>query len=368
MRNKDRILNTVWILCVCGGIAGCDKDVPATGDTPSYVIDTSAPFVFTAHGTRGSLPLDMGNLIDKHFSVSGFLTGETSFAAADATRQEYFSNIEFLKEGDFWRGADPVYWLLDAEMKFSFFAYAPYDRDGSQIVWNSLSDSGWPSLTVTPSAGVTNQYDFCVASPLIDKTRNDKLPVVFNHMLTNIELCAAYSGELPGSNYKVQVDEITISNVVGSNLFSFSMPGDGSPGYQWSDNASAERDASYTLTTSGAHLRNTLTAGEEIPKVSDGVVFKHLQLVNGYLYLVPQSLGENAELKIAYSLYETDANNQNFLKSSFTGSKKLTGEWKPGCKVTYNITIFVGASNKIEIGTPVIEEWKVETETEGGTL
>lgn len=353
------------------GLSGCNdvQDMEAGG---AYAPDPSIPLVFTSGTTRGTVPLDNNNIKDRHFCVSAFIAGNESFIEADNSKKKtYFKDIEYIYniQDNIWKGNPSVYWPLDPEARLSFFAYAPVASD--QIKFNGLSTDGWPSITVTPMTNVTNQPDFCVADPLIDQTRINALPLTFHHMLTKIVFAARYKGTLPSANYKVRIDKVTIKNVVGSKNLIFYVPANETDkGYKWVELSDSDGKVDYTLTYGKDNqLINSLDEGNELPNASESDDFKEIQGSDGYLYLIPQEL-ENAKLEVTYSLYEKCSNNvevrRTFIESS---DNNLTGIWEAGHSVTYNFTLFVGASNKIEVEENVIEEWvDGNTTVNGGTI
>lgn len=354
------------------GLAACSNDAPGVDEGAGYAPDTGAPLVFTSGVTRGTVNLNNENIKYRHFCVSAFYSGhESFFSTSNDKKKTYFKDIEFMDEPDGkWHGTPKVYWPLDPESRLSFFAYAPAGC-GDQVVVNEIGDNGWPSITVTPMENVTNQPDFCVATPLIDKKRDESLPLEFNHMLTKVVFAARYEGDLPGENFGVRVDNVTIRNVVGTNTLRFSQTSDNNQVCDWDAIGSSSPKSSYILTYGGDNqLVNSVEEEYQLPKVSaDTDTYKVIQFINGYLYLIPQSLPDDAELEITYSIYELFSNAEEAKRTSVTSKVSLKNtSWPKGYSVTYNFTLFVGASKKIVFEEPVIEEWVEATTKDGGTI
>ena len=256
--------------------------------------------------TKGLVPLENVTLFTMGV-YAGYEEEDETFGPTSPAN-DYIDNVRYTRSfiTNPFAGADVCYWPFSG--KLSFFAYAPYI---SRTFLQAAPDyvSGYPRLSYSPTANVTEQPDFCIADPVLDRhTTAEPIPLVFHHAMSQVLFSANYSGELPdvSSDLYIKVDSIRICNVIGTKTVSVS---DGSPCFEWQDDdecPDADR-VNYVIERS----KNQQIKNEALPEVTDPVTDNYMELTtfngvaNGVMYLLPQSMdyGE-VYLKVTYGYYE----------------------------------------------------------------
>ena len=226
----------------------------------------------------------------------------------------------------------PYYWPL--KDKIQFFSYSPVAH--VNYVEPTSSKAGYPSFSYTI---VDSQEDLVVAY-----AKNETKPGVsgtpvkldFKHVLTQINF--KLKGKDDGFTYKVT--EITLSGINNAGNFTYVDPTESVVG-TWSNpstSTSYQYNATYTDFTGTSEL--TLATGDNA------------------LMLMPQTLGENAEITIAYSTVYGGG-------EVFNGEKKVSLKdvvWGAGDKILYTLLLPGGAENVTF--TPDVTNWNTQTTPE----
>lgn len=128
------------------------------------------------------------------FGIMGYYTGRNGWSAADKNKITpsfmYNQEVTYDKTGSAWTYSPVKYWPNNTSDKVSFFAYAPYDKDGNAhgIAVSKITDTGTPAITFTlkDKDNLTDMVDLVIAKAL-DKTYNDgTISFRFEHTLSKI--------------------------------------------------------------------------------------------------------------------------------------------------------------------------------------
>lgn len=339
---KLKHIRQIPICCILLMLS-CSKDEI----TPEVMSNVSLQFsdVEMAKTTRAS---SLNSATFGDFGIyAGFNSASTSFDASSSNGCNFMCNTQVTKDWSLntWSTNVPYYWPLKDYATVSFFAYAPYLTDTTQLRLDPSYTAGTPNLMFTPKSNPQKQIDFCVAAPLFDKTSDDNpLSFHFDHTLTYIKFFANYQGTLPsesGYTYQIKIDKLTLANIMGTKKLTFKAT---SPYYEWSaDNNSC--DSTYTLSRANEELTD-----DELPSnvEDEGVVpYRELEYARGMLFLLPQTINEAAQtntstLEIDFSFVRKSATSQETL-SQFNIVKDLPSGtvWAPCGVVSYYFTLDV---------------------------
>ena len=308
----------------------------------------------------------------------------TSFTSSQRL-QNFMNNILVSKETNGWSASPKHYWPIDQNMKLSFFAYAPYSGNSSEI--QPPANKDWSAdktlrIVYSPNENAYYQSDFCIATAALDRTStpddHGNIPPVqlnFKHALSWITFAANYIGDLPEGCYMI-VDEIILKNVVGTNSLVYS-PQQSSNFFYWEEiPAGTKRSGSYTVSISKATLSNT-----PIPQKGNGTpVYQDISTTEGYLFLIPQVInpslqtraaGEEetiesyAMIDVVFSYIKEDINNT--VIAQFNTSMVLPyTSWGIGQKIKYVFTLDVNTASLITL-SPSIELWEESGNTHTNT-
>lgn len=380
-------------------LAACGKEPSFVGSSSSFAgLTSESPIEFSLAdvATKGKPAItSLPTLAAQDFSVSAWHTpeGET-FDVPGGTSVKYFENHRFgyIKgpgEGDTyaehaWQGVSrsgvtllpsPVYYPLDGSL--TFFCYAPYHADATLatppvpdtrdiVLTEPVTDDavrsrlpgyliGSPLIRYTPAASARDQVDFLAASPILDVSRLDnsgRFSLGFDHRLTQVKFAFNYDGYLPDPEFAC-VTSIEVRNVVSSAYLYFTEPTPYVTGCSWSTDASLDDPftpgtplptASYRLTDEEVggvrELIPSNVMSSHIPE-KNGANDNHLPVCTdeGILFLLPQTLSNDAELEVGYVIAEqhgvpkvTDVLTVKLRTSSMTA-------WPAGKQVRYLLTL-----------------------------
>jgi len=314
--------------------------------------------------TRASSMLNSATM--SNFGIyAGYNKGNSTFGGLSAGTN-YMRNARVTKDwtANTWNTDVPYYWPSKTNWKVSFFAYAPYMNDETQLKLDPAYTTGAPTLLFTPKTEPQYQVDFCVATPLFDQTEdNNPLTFHFDHTLTFIKFFANYQGTLPsesGFEYIIKIDRLTLHHIVGTKGITFKKV---SPYYEWgADNDTYDTD--YTLSRQSEELTDS-----EIPSnvaVGGVVPYRELEWQRGMLFLLPQTINESTQsdkstLEIDFSFVRRSSTSQETL-SQFNVVKELPAGtvWEPCGIVKYYFTLNVENLSSVKISATSstwIDDW-----------
>ena len=349
------------VACTRDDYAVPDKDLSGR------MVNFSAVMGVDGTGTRGQIPLDNANLFTMGV-FAGYEEEEETFGPSSPAN-DFIDNVRYTRSfiTNPFAGADVCYWPFNG--KLSFFAYAPY-VSSTFLQFASDYVSGYPRMTYSPTTNVTDQPDFCLATPVLDKhSSGEPIPLVFHHSLSQVVFSANCSGDLPpivsSSPLYVKVDSIKICNVIGKKTVAMSS---GTPCFDWQDDAECPDGdrVSYLLDRSiSLQLKN-----EALPKATDPVTDNYMELTtvngvaNGVMYLLPQSMdyGE-VYLEVTYGCYEMVDTKETLRASAKTTCPLPAVVWEPTKSYRYRFTINL-AANSIVSPSITVETWKDVNNTE----
>ena len=350
-------------------LASCTKlpfvDLPVDPQAPS-----NDPIILVVGGreTKGNAPIvNLATLAVVDFGVSAYYSGPGK--VFDATSVKYFDNHRFgyvtddlAAETTFsnpWQGvnahgtagaviADPVYWPFDGTL--SFFCYAPCQDGSADIVLEDpvteagivsrLPDylAGSPLIRVTPATSVADQVDFLAAPPILDRSRTDASGSssldLSQHRMTQVEFWFNATGS--GEGNAVRVTSISLKDVIGSKYLYFKQNG-----CVWSDTVSPVAfgtelpRASYRISVEDQELDEV-----DVPErnaANDNHVAS--QTGKGVLYLLPQTLPDDAELMVSCSLVDQQGEVVGSKTLSYRLSQNSLSAWPEGKVVCYKLTL-----------------------------
>lgn len=331
------------------------------------MVNFSAVMCPDGTGTKGQIPTDNKNLFTMGV-FAGYEEEEESFGPSSSAN-DFIDNVRYTRSfiTNPFAGADVCYWPFNG--KLSFFAYAPY-ISSTFLQFASDYVSGYPRMTYSPTTNVTDQPDFCLATPVLDRhSSGEPIPLVFHHSLSQVVFSANYAGDFPAiitsSPLYVKVDNIRICNVIGKKTVTMSS---GTPCFDWQDDAECPDGdrVSYLLDRSLNHQLNDI----ELPKATDPVSDNYMELTtvdgvaNGVMYLLPQTMDKGeVYLELTYGYYEMVDTKETLRASARTSCPLPAVDWEPTKSYRYRFTINL-AANSIVNPSIMVETWKDVNNTE----
>lgn len=211
----------------------------------------------------------------------------------DTQSPNYIDNVKATAGGGTYGFNPPYFWPGEA-YNMAFFAYAPYDEDGTIF----QDKTGEPTLTYTVPTDITEQKEL-LAYWVTDVAGGKKatMDLTFSHLCTAVKFKV-------GSGLENAITSISIKNVCGSGTYSVADE-------KWA--TTGEADGAYTLTIDSDNTPEgtELTEGE-----------------NTFM-MIPQMLPESAEIEVAFM-----ENGQKQTLTASIGGK----EWLKGHTVVYKIS------------------------------
>jgi hypothetical protein len=317
-----------------GDIEGIDGEVTPEGRGAIRITATDVAV------TRGTPITDAADLTDMGVYCSS--TGTTDWSNT-ATLNKMF-NVKMQQDGGKWTYAgDDVYWgATDLTERYTFFAYTPFASTANGITVNgSASTAGVPTLTYTVPTDVAKQPDLMVAVPRKNiRPTAAAVALDMEHALTSVAF------QIKGNGEKVKSIAINGVSVTGTLAI------DGET-ITWSDLGAA------TTTDFSASLNyDTTGVGAGLYYTTTSTMSTNLIAGDGYLMMIPQTLGTDAKVIVTFS----DDSTKELALSSVT--------WEPSKKVTYNITLtldggeadilYFGADNRLSIGRWGVDVTNIE--------
>ena len=204
-------------------------------------------------------------------------------------------HYDFSKTGETWNTKT---WpgSVAHETAIDFYAYT-----AGTFNWNS----GSPYVSFSVEGTPTSQYDLLVAKTTTSyNSCNGIIPLSFKHACAAVLFNVQITNTLHTNKGDITVNSIELKNVNSSGQ------------YHYADNSwkSICTSANYTLTNSAITVS---TSSQQLPC--------------GHLFMIPQTLGENAKLVITYTFSG---------RTPTTAEISLNGKtWEAGKRYTYNIRL-----------------------------
>ena len=298
MRTNYTTLFLVLLFCLVG-CNDSDKHIDLT-TTDQIRLSASYDEAFT----RGT-PLADSNQMST-MGVFAYYTGlgADNWDSKGATATPNFMNHQKVDNegvntgGSYWQYSPTLYWPPQKDANITFLAYAPYANNSNGI--SIINTTGGLTLNYNVPTECANQPDLMLAPPQIDLniTHNGAINFNMQHTLTCIGFSAIGSG--------ISIKSIQLTNVVTSGQVKVD-PTTG--GISWKLGAA---QSSFDAIPNNVTLEETL---------------QDIITSNGYLMMVPQTLGSNAKLVVT----DSDGTTTTF---------NLSGQvWKAGQKINYNLNL-----------------------------
>ena len=232
-----------------------------------------------------------------NFGLYGYIYNSDQTWADNGSTLQPTINNEKISKGDPWTSST---YLPGQTKKMALFAYAPYMNTGIEVTGNQ----GAPQLTYTIDSNVSNQVDLLVAKNVDVLGNSSSVALDFKHALTAVKFSV---GTIIGFT---KITKIVISGVKNNGTLSLD-------GGNWKLN---ESTASYTI----KDIDLSSASGDITGSSTDNL-----------LLLMPQTLPSGAKLEVTMA---NDIGTKTF-------STDLTGEWKKGYTVTYQLSVDRVAGN-----------------------
>lgn len=298
---------------------------------------------------------------DAGFGIFAYKTTKDGWDSEKAsTKPEFMYNEHATWVTDSWSyTTSPRFWPLNDD-KITFFAYAPYDADGTGkgITLSAQTENGAPKITfeVKTSNDWKDMVDLVVDKRDDIKNQTSEsnesnagtVSFKFSHVLTKIANVKVKPSIGLGENTKIFVRELKLLPGSGilymKGVYSFDDDtwGETSPAATY---CSKDQDLSKFLNTKGAENAWGYTETSiEIQNQTDNATALFPE--NQYLYFIPVNNGSGTSkegdlnLKITYDIV-TKVDNDNHLVSTVTDRvvKLPQGTFKKGTAHTYVLTI-----------------------------
>ena len=287
----------------------------AQGGRSLYLHTTETDSIATSAtariATRGAL-VTTTTAFEKQYGSFGVLAWAYQGEWSDTQEPNYIDNAKATASGDTYGFDTPYFWPGEA-YNMAFFAYAPYDEDGTIF----SEKRGAPTLTYSVPTDITEQKDLLAywIKEIDEKNKRETIDLNFSHLCTAIKFKV-------GEGLENAITSISIKNVYGSGTYSVADE-------KWTPTGKANDPYTLDVNPENTPQETELTTGENV------------------FMMIPQTPPEGAEIEVKYK----DENGQEqTLTASISGK-----EWPKGHTVIYtllrtkveeNIYFTVKATNK----------------------
>lgn len=328
-----------FIACAALTMTGCSNDEinDPQQSQGNNAIEFSTYLGRNAQGSRGTETND-ASIQTSGFGVLAYYTGQADFADTNKPNFMWNQQITYDKTNKNWEYTPVKYWSTKVKDKVSFFAYAPYVKNGKNnvIELSGNSVAGAPTATITLPNDPSQTIDF-VAAVQMNKTHDNSASannnVSFNlkHEMTRVKVQAKLDKSVYSDTDDKHKTFVVIKNVTFNDKGQFYKSGkytfsttDGERG-TWTPTANA---STYTLDLNG--VLNTELIKVDGAKVENHHSGNYEEGVNGvrlvddtakdlfkgseYLFLIPVSANNgngltdgNATATIKYDIVTEDS-------------------------------------------------------------
>lgn len=307
---KTTLIVSLFLTSVigCSDITDSDK-LDSNSIQCTVSIESSLP----SHLTKGT---PINSATDAEFKNIGILGYHTPsmFASTTSPTSSFLPNVEVDKSGDNQWNFDKTY-LWPQTGKVSFFAYAPYASSTNGITIESIQGAT-PSLSYTVPTSVANQPDLMVATPQMDLFKTT-VPLQFTHALA----CVGF--DVSGEN--VPIEYIGVKGIYTSGKLMLNMT---NKLPQWVDLTGISTDLYEIGLIPNAEATNPTTP---------------VMATNGYLMMLPQTLGDDAAIVVKFEGIDAkEIPLKNAGTTTWTAGNKYIYTLKEG---TYTLDIAVTGNN-----------------------
>lgn len=196
-----------------------------------------------------------------------------SFAISDTEIINYFSNVEYTKDGDYFVSDEEneYYWPGSGTLNFVSVANIPSNGFTAKMEEGNKTIQ---SFSYTVSTDATKQNDIMVATTSAGGNSNTSVPLTFNHIMSAVSVKL---GSLPSSD--ITIKSLKIKNIYNSGNYNISSG-------SWERNGTKD---DYTVFTENGDSEFTLNNAATGSTINGG---------NYTLMLLPQQLADDALIEI----------------------------------------------------------------------
>lgn len=214
-----KTINIIAITLSLLAFAACDT----TRDTLPDVSEGSIPVGFSSTVPKMRAPgYDTNNLPTSMGVFACFTHG--NFNVGNSV-PNFMYNQEVVRSGNEWTYSPIRFWPDNGTDKISFFAYAPYNMDGSNgLKFSGSTTAGYPVLAYTVPTVIADQQDLLASVPLMNQTNtSSSLKFILKHTLTRVNFTIK-------SPYDICVTSLSVNNTSEQGKLTFN-----ATGFGWSD-------------------------------------------------------------------------------------------------------------------------------------
>lgn len=187
------------------------------------ILMAMAAFALASCSKDESTEINKGNAIDFRVAMQTRAEETTTaninefyVTALDKGNANYFTDVKFEKEGDYFTSTPAYYWPGD-DSEIKFFAYSP----AKELLGNNLTinNSTKQLVDYEPNSSISQQVDFITVKATGKKSENSSTGValVFQHRLSQIVIKAKNSN----TGYTYKVTGVRIGKSISKGTFKF---------------------------------------------------------------------------------------------------------------------------------------------------
>lgn len=320
--------------------------------TEIEVTENNLPITFGAYtgvqtSTR-SAETKLDNMKTTGFGIMAYMTaGE--YANVDASLKQFFMDnqqVTYDTGTSGWTYSPTKYWPENGTDRLSFFAYAPYDADGSKGI-TMANDNGTPKLTLS-AADPLKTPDLVLANEPAqmnltgDKLTNSKVTFQFKHVLSRARMVAKIADAVNTATTKVCVEKVELAS--GSKLAK-----------------TATLDMTTETWTPGGMMASAVSTPDT--KIAlNNTDFTNVFGENQDLFFIPVTTEEgDVTMKITYNLIAMNGDTEGYISRITKEFSLPAGSFEAKKSYIYKFTIGLdGIKMETEIGAfiPVEEDGK----------
>ena len=287
--------------------------------------------------------------------ASNYASGTLYMGTLGASGQNAAEGVEVEYDGHIWAPTNVYYWPLQGSL--TFFAYWPYDAIANPAY--AVATKTFTTGTFTVATSVADQIDVLVSGFTENQTNNtiqysdnvvnsgDTLgvPIVFNHMLSQVVFTAAASSAVYSRGLSFKIDSIGVG-ARGTSTGLTVIPG-GTP--SWAEPTAL---TGYTVineqfpnsTVTPVNADNWLTDSQST-QIGDALLMiptPDFLGVDNTDNNKAASSNDDEYVTVKYTLYRmSDGLNMGTKRVTFWLNDNTTqvSSWEPGKKYTYQLTI-----------------------------
>ncbi len=316
---------TLLLLSACGT---ANNDEYGSTNSPmnfdGVMASDKGDWAVTRTSTRAAFPTG------EKLGVYAYNTGSTPWSGAAATATPNVMCNQMVEKTATGSTYTPVkYWV--PTQYYSFFAYAPYNATGIDLITGSTTP-GTPSLEYTMPESTAGQADILYAWTLDQKEENSTAVTLnFKHALARIRFSAQVNAG--ASQYTAKVTGVTFSGLMNKGTLSL---------YTGAWSSTSGNTTCVILDQNSAADDTDIPYSATKPEVA----------LSTPMYILPQKVADHGEITIYYEIvspFEDDP-----IKRTATFTQNVTDmEFESGESAHYHFTIkLTGVQSTLQV-----EDW-----------